>query len=360
MIFVQASSVAKLIGRNPFEPRSKAIEALAAQINRRGAEKRAQHRLEEATEAQVISAARVLDAPAANLAEALAKEESVVSEALQVASAAHTGAATQHEQAKEALKTTSVRAAAALAEEASAHTRAEKEEAQGKYESLVNQQAALTEECKRTALSASELQAHLQAVEAQSESVGKRKREVMPELQKQVVQRMDTAAIKAEKGDAEAVHKLEATGMAKQVEVCRRMAAGTLGEDAILQMVREIEGLEEADHPEGRPQKLKMGSAGGHPVMLVGVADALAEDCVVEIKRRRNRFLGAPAYERVQCLCYCRLYNTSKAVLAENFGQDLRHHWIDFDLVEWHDIRDMLLEACEEACKLSLHQCNKG
>jgi hypothetical protein len=158
-----------------------------------------------------------------------------------------------------------------------------------------------------------------------------------PQLRLEVHRDMARKSLQAEAGDTAASNALAALPIQHEVEQTRRMAAGTLREKSVAEDIKNL-----FDNFRSTPPVRTMAVG---DVLLVGRADALAEDKVIEIKVRRARFLGAPLYERVQLEVYMRLYDLPSGVLVEQFQDRLAHHEMVRDDALWFRISESLAEV---------------
>jgi hypothetical protein len=406
IIWIHASRVAKLIGRNPYEPRATAVHELGAQILGHGAEVRASHRLEGTSDAQVIAAASALSVPvveqlrtavdttiaasvesrtaialevdmqhasressaavqalahevetAERLADAaIAKEARIASNARAASCAAQQAsiALASNAAARDAAAA-AIRAAEAADLEAANLTKVIAERALAKaHVEQVRAREALAREAAAT-LVREAAQARVRADEARAaEHRAQRELEVVrAQASVQVVARMDAAALASEsnaRGPGARMLASVREVMPVHVEKASRMAAGTAGERSILERAREtIRGTLHDGTVPTRRRQLGVIHDGAYTVMLTGVADGLTDDTVVEIKKRRARLLGVPDYERVQCACYMHLYGRSSALLVEEYAGNHVAHPILHNEIEWVGIVDGIMQACRDA-----------
>jgi hypothetical protein len=79
-------------------------------------------------------------------------------------------------------------------------------------------------------------------------------------------------------------------------------------------------------------------------VKIGGKIDGFDEEnnTLIEVKRRMNRFLGMPDYEKVQCEIYMKMKGTNKCILTEMFDGESRDHYYESDEILVNKIRDGL------------------
>lgn len=404
IIWIHASRVAKLIGRNPYEPRAAAVHELGAQILGHGAaaEVRATQRLEGASHAQVIAAASALSAPLvddlrtavdAKLAasvesttataiavdmqkasresdaavQALAHEveaaerlaNAAVAEEARIASNARAASGAARQASIELASRATARDAAAAAIQAAeqadleaahlAKVVAVRALAKAHVEQVRTREALARAADATLVREAAQARVRADAARAAEERAHRELEAVRAQTSVQVVARMDAAALASE-SDAQHMLARAREAMPVQVERASRMAAGIAGERSILDLAREtIPGtLHEGAVPTRRSQ-LGVIHGGAYTVMLTGVADGLTDDTVVEIKKRRARLLGVPEYERVQCACYMHLYDRPNALLVEEYAGAHVAHPILHNEIEWVGIVDGIMQACRDA-----------
>lgn len=399
IIWIHASRVAKLIGRHPYEPRAAAVHELSAQLIGQGARVRASNRLNGTSHEQVIAAASVLGAP---LADALRAAVQATVEASTATLTADTLAADMRAASHESILATHAIALeaeaaerlvdAVVAEEArvASNARAASDAARQAILSRDASDAAARAieradfeamRMKKVVVDRAHAKAHVERVRsreacaratevilaqeaAKAHALAEETRLVEQRVQRdlqcvraqvsvQVVERIDAAALASEsKADGVSAHRLTSARavMPAQVEQASRMAAGTVGERSILERARAM--IPGALYSGTVPtQRIELGVVqdGAYKIMLIGVADGLTDDAVIEIKKRRARLLGVPDYEQVQCTCYMRLFNRSKALLVEEHAGKLVSHDLQYDELAWYSIRDGIVRACGDA-----------
>lgn len=73
-------------------------------------------------------------------------------------------------------------------------------------------------------------------------------------------------------------------------------------------------------------------------IYIGGRCDARRENGrIVEIKCRRNRFLGTPVYELVQVHAYMHIHDQQHAEIVEEFAGSRKSHRIKWDAELWHN-----------------------
>lgn len=92
----------------------------------------------------------------------------------------------------------------------------------------------------------------------------------------------------------------------------------------------------------------------GHTIIIGGKIDGFDQDNeqIVEVKNRRNRFLGMPTYEKVQCEIYMKMLNVNKCHFIEQFNNDSQTHEYTHDPNLWTSILNGLEEYTEEYSSL--------
>jgi hypothetical protein len=96
-------------------------------------------------------------------------------------------------------------------------------------------------------------------------------------------------------------------GVASQAVNYARMRFGQVAEQSSVQQLKE-----EGQYGKGQYKKMEF-----KDFYLVGQTDGVYNGKIVEIKNRRNRFLGVTSYERPQFECYMRLFEVPDLYLCE-------------------------------------------
>jgi hypothetical protein len=126
---------------------------------------------------------------------------------------------------------------------------------------------------------------------------------------------------------------------------------------------RDVDALEEdTGHRIGaRNSAMKYGrvyATSNVAVDIGGRVDGTSSDesgtYIVESKRRAERFLGVPEYERVQVELYMRLFGTNRCLHVETLGEDQRQRWLSPDDVLLASIVQGLRDV---ACSRILPRC---
>jgi hypothetical protein len=100
------------------------------------------------------------------------------------------------------------------------------------------------------------------------------------------------------------------------------------------------------------PYKMTLTLSNGDDILLYGRIDGLAIDSegkeyVIESKNRQYKlFNEVRDYERIQCVAYIKLTNSTKCLLAEHFNGSHINHWIHTSDDEWRDIVIQLETFC--------------
>jgi hypothetical protein len=93
--------------------------------------------------------------------------------------------------------------------------------------------------------------------------------------------------------------------------------------------------------------------------LLIGVCDGILEDeeCVVEVKKRRNWFRQPPEYDLIQLRVYMRLYDLPRGVLIEEQmnGPLRRETRMEDDQEEWQRIHQALTRTALEIRRATPH-----
>jgi len=82
---------------------------------------------------------------------------------------------------------------------------------------------------------------------------------------------------------------------------------------------------------------------------IVGAIDGYSEEeGLIEVKNRRNRFLGMPDYEKIQCEVYMRMLDIDKCTHIERFNNDDIPRCYESDPMLWEKVLDGLEDYKEE------------
>jgi hypothetical protein len=84
------------------------------------------------------------------------------------------------------------------------------------------------------------------------------------------------------------------------------------------------------------------------PWFILGFADGMEGDVIIEIKHRQKKFLGVPKYEIPQIMAYMILYGKSQVKLVESYKDQIRVHAITKTPEEIEEFRLRLVKLTEE------------
>lgn len=323
---VCVSAVAKLCGFNPYVSRAQAIDELRSTLKGDGRVARAKVALASETSQNVVNAARVLALPAVKLLDVI--------EAEHVAKMARI----------ENVRCAEVRSIEDALQQINQTNPQKRELAVRSAKELIAIQTAKS--LADIVPGAATVDHALEKAVRESKSA---QTAIMPEVMAQVSQVVEKKAIVAEGGDVAASALLATLPISNTVEQQRRMASGTLFEKQIAENIAITRGYEcEGFEYEPEPRSTLINYDCGITIWLVGRADAIAPDehRVIEIKKRCNRLLGCPEYDRVQLECYMRLYKLENGSLFEEYDDEIvEHKFVKCDRL-WKKIVDGLEEVC--------------
>ena len=194
--------------------------------------------------------------------------------------------------------------------------------------------------------------------------VEKREKESMPDAAKDILKQAldDLPNLPAEK-TADAVKDVaneisKISGMSEDAKnIVRRelyTSHGVQGESAIRDAVAKDNAVEIRADNKFRCSR-ELARIGEFDVFVGGKHDGIADgdDCIVEIKNRVRRHLGAPLYERVQLHAYMDIFGVSHGLLIENYKGSRKEHDVYFDQDFWNSVVESATEFVE-TCMLPL------